>query len=354
MDCCAVCYEFSSGKFLMSERCRRALVYGVNVLQSRFDSATYAYRLEKYACRYGFAVGFPGFQPQYLGRMPDAIAGYLHVMDYDLLLELGERRGFGEVTVAFADRRETVTHTSAQMGKVVSGSKRMVTFGLEHGAVRLRRAKTPEVECCPTCGTMTVALDSLTHSVVVVPLGFGCYDVLEGIASLSACGSACCRALVNGERTFSPSIGDNLAGYSSTPIALAFDVSEHCMKQTLQIDPSTKWIDGGAVSKLGRLMATQNGECSVQFCANHVSNAVTSGQPLTFVFDFVSAISEFDNLRCILDARHVPVLNPGLSEHDFQKTYCLPRKLAFDEVQPRKVVAINWFDGVHAPSLTSS
>ena len=79
-------------------------------------------------------------------------------------------------------------------------------------------------------------------------------------------------------------------------------------------------------------------------CRTFGGTAAAAGEPLTFVFDFVAATSELDNLRCILDARHVPILKHDLSEEELEETYCLPCKLAFGKVRQRKVAAIDWFN----------
>ena len=60
IDAACACYDMSKGSFVVSPRCRRALEYRVNVMQSSRHSVAFTHRLEKYASR-GFAIG-PFFQ----------------------------------------------------------------------------------------------------------------------------------------------------------------------------------------------------------------------------------------------------------------------------------------------------
>ena len=55
VDCAAVAFEPATRKAYMTPRAKRAFEHGCNVLDSRFNSPTYAERLWKYASR-GFAV----------------------------------------------------------------------------------------------------------------------------------------------------------------------------------------------------------------------------------------------------------------------------------------------------------
>ena len=49
LDCCAVAFRVGGSSVLATERCLRALRYGVNVFDTDFYSKSYCRRLEKYA-----------------------------------------------------------------------------------------------------------------------------------------------------------------------------------------------------------------------------------------------------------------------------------------------------------------
>ena len=217
VDCCACAFDFGSGRFLWTERCRRAFIYGTNVVQSTFDSPSYCHRLEKYASRYNFKVALPGFQRGHVKR--EALhASYLLVTSVDLMLRvLSSETGTGECTISFGGRRETIAHTMQHCTKLVSNMQRLVLLGSADKTLKISRVATPKPIPCELCQTMSVQQDSLDEAVIVAPVGApGNYNVFMG-ASLDHQGSAannefqCCE-MVEGMRRVWPNGTDNLTG----------------------------------------------------------------------------------------------------------------------------------------------
>jgi hypothetical protein len=87
IDAACACYDMSKGSFVVSPRCRRALEYRVNVMQSSRHSVAFTHRLEKYASR-GFAIGLPGLDTSLLH--PDLLSAFYIRMKNkrDLLLRV--------------------------------------------------------------------------------------------------------------------------------------------------------------------------------------------------------------------------------------------------------------------------
>jgi hypothetical protein len=349
VDCCACAYEVATEKFVWTERCRRAFCYGANIVQSHVDSTSYAHRLEKYATRYGFRVAMPGFQPRYV-KQELLDASYLFVTDLDLMLRVCAVEGrAGECAVSWGGRRETITYTAKLSTKLVSDAQRLVLMGSAR-PLKMSRVCTPKPTPCHWCQTMSIDEDVLAETVVVSPTGSpGDFDVFAGpgLGQNTNKDFVCCDIL-DGGRRFCPNGNDNLAGYSCTPIVRALDVFDHCLKHHLVSNNSTKWLDGGAVGKLGRMMTTQNGQCSAEFCSKHVSAAILNGGPLCFVYDFVPASSPLPNLKYLLDAATIPTLKPGLAEAEFELVYALPRKLTFQAAAERSnMYQTDWWRDVY-------
>ncbi len=83
------CFAFilDEEKVVCTPRGRRALRYGVNIVDNEFfDSSAYTRRLERYAKR-GFAIGVPGYLPELVSTRLLS-AEYAHFKAYDLLLRL--------------------------------------------------------------------------------------------------------------------------------------------------------------------------------------------------------------------------------------------------------------------------
>ena len=281
VDCCACAYGLSSGKFVWTERCRRSFCYGANIVQSNADSASYAHRLEKYATRYGFRVAVPGLQVRHLKR--ELLDGsYIFVSDLDLMLRVtnAERR-VGECVVSFGGRRESISYTAKISTTLVSDTQRLFLRGCAQ-PLKISHVCTPRPVPCELCQTVGIDEDSLSEAVVVSPTGApGDFDVFAGPSLGEHVDSdfVCC-GILGGSRRPCPNGIDNMAGYSCTPIARAMDVFENCLKHHLVANDATKWLDGGAVGKIGRLMGTQNGECCADFCQKRFGATVLKGGPL--------------------------------------------------------------------------
>ena len=318
-------------------------------MQSSADSASYCTRLEKYASRYGFRVALPGFQPRYVNReLLDA--SYLFVTDLDLLLRAtdAERRA-GECAVLFGGRRETISYTARVSTTLVSDVQRLVLRGCAQ-SLKISNVCTPRPVECEFCQTLGIDQDSLSESVIVAPTGSpGFFDVFAGPGLGEHVDSdfVCCGVL-DGSRRVCPNGVDNLAGYSCTPICRALDVFEHCLRHHLVSNDATKWLDGGAVNKIGRAMATQNGECCADFCQKRFGATVLTGGPLCFVYDFVVASTPLQSLKYLLDAGTIPTLKRGLTEAEFELVYSLPRKLSFEAAAKRSgAYERDWWAGVY-------
>lgn len=123
VDCCAAALVPSSGRVVVSRRGARALTYGTNLVDTRFDSSCYARRLEKYGIR-GWRLGLPGFDET---RLAPSLRQGGHLLVNDLLVSVLDERPcaheFGN-----GDARD-VRHPRIQQAKIVQGPARLYLVG---------------------------------------------------------------------------------------------------------------------------------------------------------------------------------------------------------------------------------
>ena len=85
VDACGFAWCPADKRVVGTPRAVRALRYGVNIADSRFDSGGYTRRLEKYSTR-GWQIAVPGFQADRISeRVLDA--NYVYLARYDVLLK---------------------------------------------------------------------------------------------------------------------------------------------------------------------------------------------------------------------------------------------------------------------------
>ena len=87
VDCCCFCYDIGNHKLWCTPRAKRSLEFAANVVESRFDSASYATRLEKYALRHGFAIALPGYRSDLVSQAV-LERSYVSATTYNLVFQI--------------------------------------------------------------------------------------------------------------------------------------------------------------------------------------------------------------------------------------------------------------------------
>ncbi len=139
----------------------------------------------------------------------------------------------------------------------------------------------------------------------------------------------------------------DLAGYTCTPLARAYDLFANLLFQHLLDDPATGHVQSGVATRLSARIAQQNGEVAAAVCRRHYDRALSSNQRVCFVWDLVSARAPFERLSGILDASKIPGLAAKPGGRAFQKKHGLPKLLEFVAATPRRPSEIDWFRGVY-------
>ena len=151
VDCAAVGFEPATGKAFMTPRAKRAFETGCNVLDSRFNSPSYAERLWKYARR-GFAIAVPGLD---LDLVAPKLSqdNYVYIEDKDILLKIDRVGRFGpnHMTVAFDGRRARMAHIRCDEASKLDGMLKLVVMDCRSANGNVRTVSLPCVKECEKC-----------------------------------------------------------------------------------------------------------------------------------------------------------------------------------------------------------
>ncbi len=335
VDCCAVAFDPRTRRVYMTPRARRAYEYGANILDSRFNSSSYATRLHKYARR-GFAVVVPGFDRTLVS--PQLLEGsYVYVEDHELLLQITSvgRPGAKESTVHFADRSARIRYERCDEAKVVDGLAQLVVA--DRG--EMRSARLPKLESCEKCNVVTADMTAQSGSPVLLHSGVPkTYHLIWAVA-LPEDGwpELDCDSDEDG--------CEDLAGYTCTPLARAYDLLSHLLDQQLLENPDGH-LKSGVASRFSARVAQQNGEVCAATCRRHYDRALACKRRVQFVWDLVSCHANFESLAGILDASKIPTL---AASGEWQKTCGVPKLLteSITAAPPRQPIEIDWLRGVY-------
>ena len=140
----------------------------------------------------------------------------------------------------------------------------------------------------------------------------------------------------------------DLAGYTCTPLARAYDLFLNLLDQSLFEDAATGHIRSGIGSHFATKITQQNGEVAASLARERYDRVLATHRRVEFVWDLVDCSASFDSLHAILDASNIPMLKvPRGCVRKFRRTYGLPMLLAFTESSARTPSEIDWFTGVY-------
>lgn len=347
VDCAAVAFEPATSKTYMSPRAKRAFETGCNILDSRFNSPTYAERLWKYAKR-GFAVAVPGLD---INMVSPRVANdnYVFVQDKDILLRLDKLGDVGskKTHVDFDGQREGMTYVRCDETSVVDGLLKLVVMDRRITNRNVRNVSLPVIKECERCAIRAVEPATNTASPLLVRTGVPRkYHLLWG-AGLSTDDMNDISWM---DDDFELDRGDfsDVAGYTCTPLARAYDLFSHLLDMSLFEE---EVCTSGVVSRLSHRMTQQNGEVAASMCRRHcdMSRRISSSK-VGFAWDFINVmIDGFDTLKGVFDAGFIPSLtcDARLSDDAFEQKHGFPRYLEFKRAVTRRPIEIDWFRDVY-------
>ena len=347
LDCAAVAFEPATGKTYMSPRAKRAFESGCVVLDSRFNSPTYAERLFKYANR-GFAVAVPGLDIHLISSNI-AKDNYVFVHDKNILLRIDKIGSYGSnvTNVQFDGRRSRLAYVRCDEASKVVGLRKLVVMDRCAANGNVRTVSLPTLRECKKCRLLTVEPASNTDSPLLLHTGVPRkYHLLWGVTLPND--DMDCLSDVDINDVYAEATED-VSGYACTPLARAYDLFAHLLEgQLLEEDPSRS----GIVARLSGRMQQQNGEVAASMCRRHYDRMLTmKGCPVGFAWDFRNAnVDGFDSLKSIFDAGAIPsiaVSSTGLTDNMFEQTYGFPRLLSFSRAKVRTPTQYDWFSDVY-------
>ena len=347
VDCAAVAFEPATGKTYMSPRAKRAFESGCIVLDSRFNSPTYAERLWKYANR-GFAVAVPGLDMHLVSRNI-AKDNYMFVQDKNILLKIDKmgRLGSNEINVQFDGQRSRLRYVRCDEASRVDGLMKLLVMDRCVFNGNVRTVSLPASRECEKSKIRTVEPAVNTDSPLLLHTGVPRkYHLFWG------------AALPNNEddiseiedEEFDAEVTEDVSGYTCTPLARAYDLFAHLLAMQLLEEDSS---DFGIVARLSGKMQQQNGEVAASMCRRHYKRMLSmKGCRVGFAWDLVNAnVDGFDSLKAIFDAGVIPSISSsssaGLPDNIFEQKYGFPRLLRFNQANLRKPTEIDWFGNVY-------
>ena len=348
VDCAAVAFEPSTGKAFMTPRAKRAFETGCNVLDSRFNSPSYAERLWKYARR-GFAIAVPGLDHDLVASklLQD---NYVYIENKDMLLKIDRVGRFGpnQMTVAFDGRRARMAYVRCDEASKLDGMLKLVIMDRRSANDNVRVVSLPCIKECEECKIQIAEPAVSTDSPLLLHSGLPRkYHLLWG-AGLSA--DASDDSSVASDDDCSGAITEDVAGYACTPLARAYDLFDHLLEMQLLEEDATTESKFGIVARLSAKMQQQNGDVAAAMCRRHYDRVMSTKGRVGFAWDLVNAnIDGFDSLKTIFDAGVVPLLASGatLPDETFERNYGFPRSLRFKRAELRRPTAIDWYRDVY-------
>ncbi len=261
-------------------------------------------------------------------------AAYVYIAKHDLLLRVGPcETPLGLIEMAYqsdplAAKVETIKFRARarQRATAIHGLARVIV--LSRGLARL--AASPNKWLCQQ--HKKVVCDG---SGACVPLGTGVpgeYTLLWGVQEPAV------DATVNVDVE-----EDQTEGYEMCPLASIHSVLEKIHRQDVNADPTPPddgWWRGGIMERMSQSTARAAYTAALE---NHTARAST-GSPLRFVWDMVTAEAQFASLKYVLDAAWRPPLRDCA---DFERKYGISRHLRFTRASRRAPFVMDVFEGVY-------
>lgn len=326
VDSCCFAYDYDKQTVCTTPRGMRALKYAVNVVDTRFGSACYWRRLEKYSER-GFAIGVPGLLKERISKSMEG--SYVLVQQYGLLLKVAPVTIGTEKIINYLDpitqQSETVTlkAIAEQRGTIIKDLLRLII--LDGGLAK--HVNIPSRWFCEKHDRI-VCDGKLSGSCMPISTGSGEYDLLWGIEPIDM------------QQHFED---DDIEGYESTQLATICGILDKMfLRDSTNVTPDG-WFTGGVMQKLTNKMTQSNTSGVYKAALESNSNRSVLGNPLHFVYDIVGAETRFEALKYVLDAAQPPLRN----DTNFEKIYGLPRHLRFQMKTTRVGVDVDIFESVY-------
>lgn len=301
VDCCACAYipEGKQGRVVCTERCLRALRFGANVADTRFDGPNYCQRLSKYDAR-GFAIAVPGFEQT---RVATRIhrASYIYLQKHDLLLRAQPPQIMGK-ELSLTKGQDTDIK-AIQKCSAVRGFERLAVFKL---CANIR-------ETLPAHPSPHKADKNLGECLPLF-MDDGIITLLWGMDQAES---------------------DDDEQYTSTPLSSARALIEKRFKQQQEQKDELDWWEGGAMKRVGQPVTK-----SLLASKRHVQ-----GHRMLFVYDFGDRSTMFEKLHFVIDAGREPLKD--FDDETFENTYGLARRLQFKKAEPRRHVPSDWWSSVY-------
>ena len=348
VDCAAVAFEPGSGKAYMTPRAKRAFETGCNILDSRFNSASYANRLWKYANR-GFGVAVPGLDLQLISPRI-AQKKYIYIVDKDMLLRIDRMGRFSrdQMNIEFDGKQASIVYSRCDEASKIDGLMKFVIMDSYVSNGDVRCVSLPKIKECAKCGVRVAEPAVNTDSPLLLYTGISKkYHLLWNASLLNDHCDNMSSCLENDCNT---DVVEDVAGYTCTPLALAYDLFNQLLElQLIEEDTSTR-NKCGVVARLSADMHQQNGEVTASVCRRHYDKMMGMKGRVGFVWELVNAnMDNFDSLNNIFDAGSVPVLASAimLSDKAFERNYGFPRMLRFERAELRSPTTIDWYSDVY-------
>ena len=345
VDCTAVAFLPATRKAYITPRAKRAFESGCNILDSRFNSPTYADRLWKYANR-GFSVAVPGLDMNLISRNI-ARDNYIIVEDKNILLRIDKMGTFGshQTNVEFDGRRSRIAYIRCDEASKVDGMMKLVVMDRCVVNGNVRAVSLPRIKECEKCRIRTVEPAVNTDSPLLLHTGVPRkYQLIWGAALPD--NNLGDRSEMDDDRE--AEVTEDVSGYTCTPLARAYDLFAYLLEMQLLEEDVCR---SGIVARLSESMKEQNGEVAASVCRRHYNRILSTHTcRVGFVWDLVNAnVDGFDSLKSILDAGVVPSIpyTTGLTDNVFERKYGFPRFLNFNYGKLRRPTKIDWFHDVY-------
>ena len=151
--------------------------------------------------------------------------------------------------------------------------------------------------------------------------------------------------IVHESSNYQDDVCEDVAGYTCTPLARAYDIFNHLVDQHLTEQPNGH-LKSGMSSRFFANVTKHNGEMCSATCRQMNEKSLFCNHQVQFVWDLVACDAEFEALLAIHDSS---VIENRLQMDENMVTCTIPRLLsdAIKDAMPRSTTNIDWFQDVY-------
>ena len=278
---------------------------------------------------------------------------YVYIEDKDILLEI---RSLGKpqattCTVHYAEHTTHIRYKRCDEAKVVNGLARLVVVN----AGEVVSVQSPKLEVCSrremitTTPGMNTGFPILMHSNL-----FKTHHLLWDVevAQVQRQGQHSGKDIgsnneddVYESSDYQDNTCEDVAGYTCTPLAKAYDILNHLVYLHLT-EQSNGHLKSGMSSRFFADITKHNGEMCAATCRQMYERSLVYKRQVQFVWDLVACDAEFEALLAIHDSS---VIENGLQMEETGASCIIPRLLsdAIKDATPRTTIYIDWFQDVY-------